>query len=33
MEFLRQPIAEKTALSKTYEALHALLTNPRKSSA
>jgi flagellum-specific ATP synthase len=33
MEFLRQPIAERTPLSKTYEVLHSLLTNPRKASA
>ncbi len=30
MEFLRQPIAEKFQLSKTFESLHALLTQPRK---
>ena len=30
MEFLRQPIAEKTALSKTFETLHGILTQPAK---
>ena len=30
MEFLRQPITEKTILAKTYDSLHSLLTNPKK---
>jgi len=30
MEFLRQPISEKTLLPKTFETLHALLTQSRK---
>jgi flagellum-specific ATP synthase len=29
MEFLRQPIAEKTPLPQTFETLHALLTNKK----
>jgi flagellar biosynthesis/type III secretory pathway ATPase len=30
MEFLRQPMAEKTPLPKTFENLHSLLVNPKK---
>jgi flagellar biosynthesis/type III secretory pathway ATPase len=30
MEFLRQPIAEKTPLSKTFETLYSILTQPKK---
>jgi flagellum-specific ATP synthase len=33
MEFLRQPIAEKTPLNATFETLHAILTNPKKTHA
>jgi flagellum-specific ATP synthase len=33
MEFLRQPIAEKTPLAATFETLHAILTNPKKTHA
>jgi FliI/YscN family ATPase len=30
MEFLRQPIAEKNPLTKTFETLHSILTQPKK---
>jgi flagellum-specific ATP synthase len=30
MEFLRQPISEKSPLSKTFEILHLILTQPKK---
>ena len=30
MEFLRQPIADKTPLAKTFEILHSILHNPKK---
>jgi len=30
MEFLRQPISEKTPLPKTFDTLYALLTQPKK---
>jgi flagellar biosynthesis/type III secretory pathway ATPase len=30
MEFLRQPMAEKTPLAKTFENLHALLLNQKR---
>jgi flagellum-specific ATP synthase len=33
MEFLRQPIAEKTPLAVTFEKLHAILTNPKRNPA
>jgi flagellum-specific ATP synthase/type III secretion protein N (ATPase) len=33
MEFLRQPIAEKTALPLTFDLLRTLLTNPKKARA
>lgn len=33
MEFLRQPIPEKTPLAQTFETLHALLTNPKRTHA
>jgi flagellum-specific ATP synthase len=33
MEFLRQPIAEKTPLAATFETLHAILTNPKRTHA
>jgi flagellum-specific ATP synthase len=33
MEFLRQPIAEKTPLAVTFETLHAILTNTKRNPA
>jgi len=30
MEFLRQPMTEKTPIDKTFDTLYALLTNPKK---
>jgi hypothetical protein len=33
MDFLRQPIAEKTALPLTFDLLRSLLTNPKKARA